>query len=330
MAFRKPAKKKIGLKVLIYGTYGTGKTIFGLSFPNVALIDSENGATFYENNPQFNQNLRLVDNFQSFKELEDTIDDLKDNYEEYGIETLVIDSETKIYENLKEVVMNVEEKRARRKGGDEDDTNLSVRSWGRIKYVGNKLQNLKIDLTSRGVNVVSISQAKEIKKKVGDEFIVSGYSHEMNKGSEFDYDIVIQATTETDAITGDVKVLNKILKDRTNTIPKGKVIEGFISFDLWKGYFEGLNGGEKLSTTYSKEVASTEKDLEKEMVDKEEVLKNRVNEVVKAMDDKTKAKFTSEFKKLKINPKQSMTEEQIDKLEELLDTYENTYEKKVA
>ncbi len=129
MAFRKPAKKKIGLKVLIYGTYGTGKTIFGLSFPNVALIDSENGATFYENNPQFNKNLRLVDNFQSFKELEDTIDDLKDNHEEYGIETLVIDSETKIYENLKEVVMNVEEKRARRKGGDEDDTNLSVRSW---------------------------------------------------------------------------------------------------------------------------------------------------------------------------------------------------------
>lgn len=326
MAFRKPAKKKIGLKVLIYGTYGTGKTIFGLSFPNVALIDSENGATFYENNPQFNKNLRLVDNFQSFKELEDTIDDLKDNYKEYGIETLVIDSETKIYENLKEVVMNVEEKRARRKGGDEDDTNLSVRSWGRIKYVGNKLQNLKIDLTSSGVNVVSISQAKELKKKVGDEFIVSGYANDMNAKSEFDYDIVIQATTETDAITGEVKVLNKILKDRTNVISKGKVIEGFISFDLWKEYYEGLNDGEKLSTTYSKEVASTEKDLEKEMVDKEEVLKARMNEVVKAMDAETKAKFAGAFKKLKINPKLSMTEEQIDKLDALL----NTYEEKVA
>ena len=48
MAFRKPAKTKIGGKFLTYGFTGEGKSYFGLTFPKIGAIDSETGLAFYE------------------------------------------------------------------------------------------------------------------------------------------------------------------------------------------------------------------------------------------------------------------------------------------
>ncbi|MDI4734517.1 hypothetical protein MJN33_23745, partial [Salmonella enterica subsp. enterica serovar Montevideo] len=145
------------------------------------------------------------------------IDYISDNHKKEGVKSLIVDSETKIYNNIEQAVMTIEEKRARKKGREIDDTNLSMRSYGRIRYVGTKLQNLKIDLTSQGVHMVSVAQAKPIKKKVGEEYVVDHYIPLMNKDAEYDYDIVVFFYREEDIVNGGYKYFARIEKDRTET-----------------------------------------------------------------------------------------------------------------
>ena len=222
MAFRKPATKKLGIKVLSLGKEGTGKTVFALSFPRIASIDGEAGQSFYENT-EYGQNLVFVDNTQSYQELEEDIDYIEEEYEAQDIQTLVIDSETKVFNNLEETLMTIEEKKAKKKGVDANDSNLSIRSRGRIKYIAKRLQNLKIDLSSKGVNVVSIAQAKDVQVKQGDSWVVTGVIPDMVKGSAFDYDLVLEHYSEIDA-QGNVKYKAKVVKDRTNVFKKGDII----------------------------------------------------------------------------------------------------------
>lgn len=45
--FKTPETVKSGLKVLVYGATGTGKTWFALSFPEIVGIDTEDGWARY-------------------------------------------------------------------------------------------------------------------------------------------------------------------------------------------------------------------------------------------------------------------------------------------
>ena len=243
MAFRKPATKKLGIKVLSLGKEGTGKTVFALSFPRIASIDGEAGQSFYENT-EYGQNLVFVDNTQSYQELEEDIDYIEEEYEAQDIQTLVIDSETKVFNNLEETLMTIEEKKAKKKGVDANDSNLSIRSRGRIKYIAKRLQNLKIDLSSKGVNVVSIAQAKDVQVKQGDSWVVTGVIPDMVKGSAFDYDLVLEHYSEIDA-QGNVKYKAKVVKDRTNVFKNGDIIDN-PRYQLWSAVSEFRKDAEKL------------------------------------------------------------------------------------
>ena len=114
---RKPNSRKKGMKILIYGESGSGKTVFALSFPKSIVVDSEDGYSWYEGTERTRNVVGILDS-QSYDDLENLMDELDDaNDEEFS--SLVIDSETKVYENIKEALQNVEETRAARKGRDE-------------------------------------------------------------------------------------------------------------------------------------------------------------------------------------------------------------------
>lgn len=67
-----------------------------LSFPKIAVtIDAEVGMSFYEGKPK-GKNIVLVSNTQSFKDFEEDLDDIAENYEEYGVKTFGLDSATKV------------------------------------------------------------------------------------------------------------------------------------------------------------------------------------------------------------------------------------------
>ncbi|GEM_PF-2251012 len=268
MALRKPSTKKIGVKVLTTGNTGTGKSLFGLSFPKIAALDSEAGLALYEGT-EVGENIVVIDNTMSVTDLESTFTEIEEMLEDdpNSIATLVIDSETKFYQNLQHSCLDVEERRAVSKGGDVNDTNLSVRSWGRIKQVAQRLQNLKIDLSAKGVNIISVSQVEDVKKKVGENFVKIGEKPVMPKNSEYDYDIIIDLFIEKDE-NGNEVYKGVIKKDRTRVTKVGDVFEN-PSYDIWKSHLEGRKDADTISSSLTKDLDKDKKALEQEDHEKE-------------------------------------------------------------
>lgn len=312
MAFRKPATKRVGLKVLLKGGQGTGKTTTALSFPKIAALDGENGMSLYEGTPD-GKNLILIDNTQSYVDLDDSIYYISENFEEDGIETLAIDSETKFYENIKETIQEVEERRARSKGRDVLDTNLSIRSWGKIGQLSDKLQNLKIDLTSKGVHVISIAQTSPITEKRGENRVVVGYKTEMRKGAEYDYDIILHHYVEEQE-DGSMKFLAKVEKDRSKVFNRGDIIEN-PRYELWESRIKKNEDKESLNTSFAGQADKTKKAYEEQVEEEEKSLKERMTELSKNADDKTRKEIMQALKAAKISSFEGLTTKQQEKLE---------------
>ena len=71
--------------------------------------------------------------------------------------TLVVDSESNIYNNTQMACLEVEEERARKKKKEIEDSNLSQRSWGRIKNNYTRSKLLRQQLSAQGINLIVIT-----------------------------------------------------------------------------------------------------------------------------------------------------------------------------
>lgn len=285
--FRKAKAAKIGGKFLSYGESGSGKSTFQLTFPKVACIDSETGIAHYEgkdiklNNGKTYNNLIMVDNTSDLDELESDLDDFINGEYDGQIETLSIDSETKFYNTMQIGATEVEERRARKKGGDVDDAGISVKQWGRIKIINMKLQQAKIDLSSKGTHVVSVAQEIELKDDDGKKVI--GYKPDMHKSVKFDYDTILRHYTKKEK-DGSVSFWAEVIKDRTNVTKVGQQIEN-PCFDIWKDYYDSMNGLETNTTSYKNDLkTSTESMIDQ--ADKSETLAAEFKDILKTFKDK--------------------------------------------
>lgn len=267
MAFRKAASKNIGGKFLLLGDTNSGKSWFTLTFPDVAAIDSETGLAHYEgreieiDGKKYN-NLKLVDNTADLDTLEEDLDAFLDGEFDGKIKTLSIDSETKFYNTMQVTAMKVEERRAQEQGGDINDQTVSQRQWGRIKLVNMKMQQAKIDLSSRGMHIVSVAQATDERDKKKTDKII-GIKPDMHKSAKFDYDTILEFYTEEDPKGGDVKFFAIVKKDRTLVTKVGDRIEN-CSFDIWAEYYEGLSKKDKMEVNYSKDLKTSEDSMQNE------------------------------------------------------------------
>jgi len=283
--FRKASNKSRALKVLVYGATNTGKSLFGLTFPKIAACDSEDGLGFYENEP----NLEMIMKSSSAKDIEEVLEELVEDCGD--IKTLVIDSETKIYENLQHNALNIAERRAKSKGQRVDDANLSMREWGKIRLIARRLQALKIAIASQGINIISVCQEKDIKEKRGENFVVVGHEPDAAKSISFDYDIFLRMFTEKDLKTGEISYKAEVHKDRTRTFKMGDIITN-PSFENWREVYEG-------SAKLEKEKINMTKDLKNDMgefdpsaklisvtliekYEKDEKVKKALNSIIKA------------------------------------------------
>ena len=285
MSFRDAKAAKIGGKFLVYGESGSGKSTLQLTFPTVAWIDSEAGVAHYEgrditlNNGNTYNNLVLVDNTSDLDELEMDLDSFISGEFDNKIETLSIDSETKFYGIMQVGAQEVEEKRARKKGGNVDDANISQRSWGRIKILNLKLQQLKIDLSTRGIHIVSVAQGTEKRDDSGEKVI--GIKPDMHKSVGFDYDTVLEFFTKEEA--DGTHYYAKVLKDRTKVTKRGDVIEN-PCYDIWKDYFEGRSNLETNKTSYKNDIKNSTESME-DKADRSEELAAEFKEVLKSLKD---------------------------------------------
>lgn len=265
--FKKVEQTKGGIKVLAFGGTGVGKTVFGLTFPKIASIDSEDGQRWYLDNPNLLHRLTTT----SADEVEEALEEIEEDL--VGtIDTFMLDSETKIYENMQHSALNLVEKRARKKGQDVDDANISQREWGKIKLLTKRIQSSKITLASKGINVISIAQEKEIKEKKGDSFVVVGYAPDTAKGIEYDYDIVLRLFTEKDPKTGEDVFKAEVKKDRTTTYKKGEIILN-PSYDCWKSVIEGVSNLKQSTVDFKKDIKKDEDKMKSELEELEELSK---------------------------------------------------------
>lgn len=255
---------KSGLKVLVSGATSTGKTLFGLSFPKIAIIDSEDGVAWYRDNP----NLKKISVTSSAEDVEDALDYLED-VDTNEIQTFIVDSETKIYENLQFAALDVAERRARNKGQHIDDANISQREWGKIKLVNKRIQSSKILLASKGINVISVAQEKDVKQKQGDSWVTVGHEPDVAKGFAFDYDIILRFFTQEE--DGDVRFFAKVIKDRTRTFKVGQIIEN-PTYEMWKPAFDKSKGGETVVRNMGKDAEKDTKKMVSELKQAEELI----------------------------------------------------------
>ncbi|WP_225417066.1 AAA family ATPase [Limosilactobacillus reuteri] len=304
---RKPNSRKKGMKILVYGESGTGKTLFALSFPKSIVVDSEDGYSWYEGTERTRNVVGMLDS-QSYDDLENLMDELDSaNDEEFS--SLVIDSETKIYENIKEALQNVEETRAARKGRDVLDANLSMRSYGKIGQLSGRLQNAKLRLASQGINIISVAQAAdEIEDAGNGQRVKVGEKPSMDKRARFDYDVVIRLFTK------DNKYYGEIEKDRLEVFERGDIVEN-PSYQNWVHRLDSKdNQGETVAKDFSKDAEKSQKAYYEE-VKGEMSFADRVKEYFATIDADTKKKFVEDMvaatgtKKIK-----EMNKEQQDKV----------------
>ena len=302
------------MKVLAYGFEGTGKTLFALSFPDIILIDTEAGSTFYLGGKE-GENVKGVLRTQGYKKYEEALSEVARDWDKLEMQTLVTDSVTKLRQNLSDTVINVDVKRNKRNGmaDAELNSNLSMRSWGKIGEISKRHQNIKIDLSSN-VNIVDIAQAKEIKD---DNQQVIDIRPDMDKSSPYDYDLKLFLFTKKDS-DGSTKFYARVDKDRTKKYKTGDIIEN-PSFALWSNTLGDSDN--RVETSYSEDSKKDEEAYAEELEKDNQTIQERLAEFSGNLSAEDKKKFTELLSENKITNLNKMTKAQHKKLVELMDNF---------
>jgi len=309
----------VGGKVLAFGATGSGKSTFAGTFPNINLVDSEDGNTYYlESNPNIIGVMRTT----SASEVQETLDELNDEEALKDFDTIAIDSGTKLYENMQAAAYEVVEKRSRkqmRKGKEVDmsDLGLATRDWGHIKRWNQALKTAYIIFSSMGKWVVEIAHQKDIfddpsslnKKKIGE-------APDLAKKAEHDFDIVLQMFTKEDK-DGNVTYFGKIYKDRTGVTKKGEIIEN-PSFEIWRAKWESTKKfGVKKALDLSVGVSKDTEFMEAEDEQAEDIA-NQIKALLKTSSEENQKKIGKKIRDLEINIK-DLVNNDIEKLNQVLE-----------
>lgn len=261
----------IGGKVCLFGLEGDGKSTVAGTFPVIGLIDSEEGQTYYL---EGNDNIKFVLPTTSASDTQEAIDDLEDDEMIDSITTLVLDSGTKIYENMQASAYEVAEKRAKKqkrmgKDIDLDDLNLAPRDWGHIKRWNQALNTAYIKLSSKGKWAVITAHQKDVfddpmslkKKKIG-------VQPDLAKKSGHDFDIIMRCFKEKDKDSEKYRFYGEICKDRTQCTEVGDIIEN-PSFEIWREKWESTKkyGVKEVDMTKDVETSASALTIEVETIE---------------------------------------------------------------
>ncbi|MBM7598217.1 hypothetical protein JOC34_000574 [Virgibacillus halotolerans] len=282
MAFVKPDKKKEGTKFLFYGYAGSGKTPTGLSFPNIALVDSDSGTNFYDLD-----NVVVNSSTLSFKELNDDLDELEMDDELFeSIETFTVDSLTRFHNNMIHAMNKIAEKRAVKNSRDAEGEGLSFKEYGKMKTYYGEFFARMLNFAKQGKHLVFIAEQKDQNENSGGEIKKIGVMPDGQKKIEHDFDVVVRTFNDENG-----KPKGLVEKDRTGTYKIGETVDK-PNYQLWKPAMDKALKGKQRKKEEIKSLKDVVKD-EIEVLDDGESLKE---ELRKAADAVIKSGKTDELK----------------------------------
>lgn len=293
--FRKPEERKQGLKILAYGENGAGKSIFALTFPSNAIIDSESKIGVYENDPRFRDNIVGIADTANYYDCIELAEDVIKHPKTY--KTLTFDSYTNIYNGMQVSVMEVEEERARKKGGNIDDATVSQRGWGKIKLNTIRFDSYIAQASAKGITVIAVSHKEDIMQEVNGKQIKIGEKPALRKNAEHTFDVILRFYKEKDVVTGEWKYFAEVEKDTTGTYKLGTKLEN-VTYDHFKDYIERNSKAKTIDTNYDKTIESNMESMKKEQED-HETLVNEFKSLYKdlvAKDEANKSKVAAILK----------------------------------
>lgn len=296
MGFSKPEKRSEGTKFLFFGEAGSGKTPTGLSFPGVALVDADSGSNFYDM-----RNVLATTPALSYKQLEEDLDELEmdeDSFKE--IQTIAIDSLTRLHETLNIAMNEVAEDRAVNAGREAEAEGLSFREYGKIKTYYEKFYGRMVALAKQAKHLVFIAEQKDKTERTSSgEMKKIGVVPNAPKDIEFDFDVVVRTFQDKVKKDGKTQMIPKgeILKDRTGTYQVGDIVEK-PSYENWKDAVEAALQGKKRSKQEIKTISEAAKD-EISVVDDGDSLRREATDYIKSFNDdqknEAKEKLTEEI-----------------------------------
>jgi hypothetical protein len=199
--FQETKTEQRRLKLYVFGESGTGKTVTGLHFPGLAVVDMDGGTDWYTDKFKMHR-LKTMDIDQVFQAVDDLIKDPT------GYKTLLIDSMTKFWELLQEKHL----KRLRVKKGSPS----YVLQPSDYRVIKSDLKSFINKLLALDLNIVATAQSKKIYANDTTEFMkVVGTEPDSSKDAPYLFDVVLELSFGPN----DTRMA-KVLKDRTNTLPK--------------------------------------------------------------------------------------------------------------
>lgn len=313
-----------GGKVCIFGSQGTGKSTFTGTFPRINLVDAEDGQAYYLED---NENILNILPTVSAKEVQEALDELNNEDALKEFDTIVIDSGTKLYENMQAAGYEVAENRATKqklkgKAIDLDDLNLSQRDWGHIKRWNQRLATAYIMFSNLGKWSVVTAHVKDIEKEIklenGDTKKVKiGERPDLPKKAEHDFDIVLRTFTKKNEKTGEITFHAEVLKDRTQVTKVGQILDN-PTFEIWRKKWESTRKYGTKQLDLSKSVISDRTGFEVEQNEEDEV----VLDFKDLIQNASAANKTAILKKVKANgvdnPLKPKTDSEIEVLKQII------------
>jgi hypothetical protein len=300
MGFRKPEQRKQGLKILGYGEDTSGKSLFTLSFPKLAIVDTESKLGVYENNPKYNQNIEGIADTVDYYEVIKLQNEVIANPKKYA--TFVTDSETNLYDDMQVSAMEVEEAKAEKYKKNIDDAVVAQRGWGKVKLNNARYRNNKSQMSALGVTIISIAHKKDITEDQNGKNVKIGEKPDLKEGSKHDYDIILRFYKTK--VNGKLSFYAEVEKDTTQTYPIGKVLEN-ASYNNWKEYIEGNQKLKSVDASYGGAINSNIENMQKEdqNENKDTITTTEVKAVIAKIDSLAKEKAavdkTKTFDKIK-------------------------------
>lgn len=267
--FRKPQSRKQGLKILAYGENGAGKSLFSLSFPDAAFIDSESKVGVYEE--EYQDNIVGLADTAHYYEVIDLMENVVNDPSTYR--TLVIDSGTSIHNALSVAAMEQEEARARKKGGNIDDQTISMRGYGKIKLNNTRFNQYIAQASANGTTVIVTAHKDDVFTGTDSNKVKIGEKPVLQKNSGHTFDVILRHYKEKDMVTGKTKFLVEVEKDTTKTYEIGTVLEK-ASYENFKDYIEKSNGKEVVKTSYDKTINDNIDHMDKEQESHDQLVEN--------------------------------------------------------